>query len=171
MKKVKQSTTKRLLALVLCAVSVFAVFAVLSPRTNKASAEESSDAFVAEYAAENNEATPYGIYTNLSLSINGGDGRIWATVRNDFTLFPATVHVIVRLYSSDTFKEAYTDMTLVSSNEIGDLNIGKTIVTEGYTNGVQKYWKAKMEYKIDKGSWETRVTQTLLYDAQGNVVK
>lgn len=43
---------------------------------------------------ELNDVEPYGLFTSLSISINGGNGKVWATVKNDFTLFPATVIVV-----------------------------------------------------------------------------
>lgn len=92
-------------------------------------------------------------------------------MKNDFTLFPATVIVIVELYSSDTYYESYTQMTLTSRNTIDDLNMGNTIKAEASTGGVQKYWQARMRYKIDNKAWEERVTDSLLYDANGNYIK
>ncbi|MDE7379458.1 MAG: hypothetical protein K2N14_00255 [Clostridia bacterium] len=97
-------------------------------------------------------------WTDLSLSINGGNGKVWATVKNDFTLFFSTVTVVVFLYSSDTYAESYEDMTLVSTNEIRDLDVGKTITTEAETGGVEKFWLARMRYNINSGGWESRQT-------------
>lgn len=118
-------------------------------------------------AIKNDQATPLGVYTHLSLSINGGNGKIWATAKNDFTLFPATVMVIVELYSSDTYQGSYLNMTLVGSKTINDLNIGKTLTVECSTDGVQKYWQARMRYKIDSGGWQSEATRSLLFDANG----
>ncbi len=115
------------------------------------------------------EATPR-LFTSLSLSIDGGNGQVWATVRNDFTLFPSTVIVIVELYSSTTYYESYTNMDLVSKNNIDDLNIYQSISTYASTGGVQKYWHARMRYKIDSGAWETKTTGTLTFDANGNYI-
>ncbi|MDE5789181.1 MAG: hypothetical protein K2H78_02065 [Clostridia bacterium] len=119
-----------------------------------------------EYAAES-EGTEEtdgegGVSTyelaDLSLSINGGDGKVWATVRNDFAWFAPKVVVIVLLYSSDTYCESYLDMRMESSNEIADLNMGKTITTEAPTGGVEKYWIARMRYKINNGEWKSKDT-------------
>jgi len=123
-----------------------------------------------DIAYVNTEPSTRGIYTALSLSINGGDGKVWATVKNDFTLFPATVIVVVELYASDTYHEDYRQMTLISRNTTGDLNIGKTISAEASTEGVQRYWQARMRYKIDNKAWEERVTDSLLCDADGNYI-
>lgn len=120
-----------------------------------------------EYTEDLSNASTRGIYTALSLSINGGNSRIWATVKNDLTLFPSTVFVIVELYSSETYCESYLDMELVSRNSTTDLNMGDTIVAEGMTGGVQKYWQARMRYKRDNDAWKEGNTGTLLYSADG----
>lgn len=113
------------------------------------------------------EMEPYAT-VSLSISLNGGDGKVWATVRNDFSLFFPTVGVIVELYSSSTYCESYTDMELVSINSITDLNIYKTIVASASTDGVQKYWQGRMRYKINGGDWKEKSTGTGLYDGNGN---
>lgn len=114
------------------------------------------------------EPTTRGLYTALSLSINGGNSRVWATVKNDFTLFPATVIVVVELYSSNTYYEDYRQMTLISRNTTPDLDMGDTIRAEASTGGVQKYWQARMRYKVDNNAWAEKVTDSLLYDGNGN---
>ena len=112
-------------------------------------------------------AMPYGLFTSLTLSIDGGDGYVWATAKNSFTLFPATVRVILELYSSETYQESYTAMNLESRVEINDLNIGKSIIAKAAINGVQRYWKGRMYYKIDSKDWQEQVTRTWLYDVNG----
>lgn len=160
-----------------CAVLLTCVFGfgcqqVMSVSNNKAYVSNTVNVLSDEYADyDSSEPTTRGIYTALSLSINGADGKVWATVKNDFTLFPATVIVIVELYSSDTYYESYTQMTLTSRNTIDDLNMGNTIKAEASTGGVQKYWQARMRYKIDNKAWEERVTDSLLFDANGNYIK
>lgn len=49
-------------------------------------------------------------------------------------------------------------MTLASYNETGDLDMGKTITTEASTGGVEKYWLAKMRYKINNDEWKSKDT-------------
>lgn len=107
--------------------------------------------------ADEEEASTYEL-ANLSLSINCGDGKVWATVKNDFAWFSPTVVVVVLLYSSDTYTESYNDMLLISYNETGDLNMGKTITTEAETGGVEKYWIARTRYKINKDEWKSMNT-------------
>lgn len=112
-------------------------------------------------------AEPNGWYTKLSLSLCGNNGEVWAEVKNEFTLFPASVIVYVYLYSSDTYQDSYTNMTLENRNYISDLNIGKTVEARVSTNGEQKYWKARAYYNVDNKGWKNQVTDTLLLDAQG----
>lgn len=110
-------------------------------------------------------AEPY--VASLSLSINGGNGEIWATVRNDFTFLSNTVMVIIELYSSPTYYENHEDMTLVEIDSTLNLNIYKSISVSSSTGGVKQYWQARMRYKIDSAAWEERNTGTLLFDADG----
>lgn len=116
------------------------------------------------------EITTRGIYTSLSLSINGGDGRVWATVKNDITIFPATVMVVVELYCSDVYEENHENMTVVSRSASLDLNMGETLVAEGYTNGEDKYWQGRMRYKVDEGDWESKDTGTFHLDENGDLI-
>ena len=117
-----------------------------------------------------NEKQSSRLFTSLSISLNGGDGKVWTTVKNDFTLFPSTVLVIVQLYSSYTYCESYTEMTLVSENSTTDLNMGETIIAESSTGGEQKYWMGRMRYKIDGKSWEERTVGVLKYSAAGDYI-
>lgn len=114
-----------------------------------------------------NEVTPY-LFTTLSLSMNGGGGKVWTTVKNEFTLFPSTVIVILELYSSNTYQENYQNMTLVGTNYIADLDINKTLSVTCSTGGTQKYWQGRMRYKINSQAWKESNTGTLLYDGDGN---
>ena len=116
------------------------------------------------------EITTRGIYTSLSLTLNGGDGRVWATVRNDITLFPSTVIVIAELYSSDVYEENHENMTIVTRVASMDLNMGESLVADGYTNGEDKYWQGRMRYKVDEGDWVTKDTGTFHFDGEGNLI-
>ncbi|MDE6790702.1 MAG: hypothetical protein K2J61_03165 [Clostridia bacterium] len=128
-----------------------------------------------DYAAESEGAEEAdgegGISTyelaDLSLAINCGDGKVWATVRNDFAWFSPKVVVIVLLYSSETYTESYLNMRMESNNEISDLNMGKSITTEAPTGGVEKYWVGRMRYKINNGEWKTKQTATCRISASG----
>lgn len=117
------------------------------------------------------EAETRGIYTSLSLSMDGGSGRVWATAKNDLTIFPSTVKVTVELYCSDVYYASYEKMTLAAQNSIDDLNMGESITVNCSTGGKQKYWQGRMVYKIDNKFPETKVTQTMIFDANGNFIK
>ncbi len=111
-----------------------------------------------------------GLFTTLSVSLNGGNGKIWATGKNEFTLFSSTIYVVVMLYSSSVYCENFSEMILIGSNYSSDLDMGETVVTEAFINGVQKYWLGCMRYKIDNGSWAEKDTGVLLYSAQGDFI-
>ena len=117
------------------------------------------------------EAEPRGIYTSLSLSMDGGSGRVWATAKNDLTIFPSTVRVTVELYCSDVYCASYENMTLAASNSISDLNMGESITVNCSTGGKQKYWQGRMVYKIDNKAPESKVTMVMIFDANGNFIK
>lgn len=113
------------------------------------------------------DAEARGLAANLSLAIGGGDGIVWADVKNEFTLFPSVIWVYVELYSSDTYQESYVTMTLEARDSIKDLDMGNTIKVMASTGGEQKYWQARMRYKFDERDWISKTTPTFLYSAEG----
>ena len=117
------------------------------------------------------EADTRGIYTSLSLSMDGGSGCVWATAKNDLTIFPSTVKVTVELYCSDVYYASYEKMTLAAQNSIDDLNMGESITVNCSTGGKQKYWQGRMVYKIDNKAPESKVTRVMIFDANGNFIK
>lgn len=149
------------IVMVLCIISVNKVYNAYAD-TEQIVREEDP-----ELKNEIKNVSPYGLATSLSLSINSGNGKVWATVKNDLTVFSSTVIVIVQLYSSNSYAESYTQMELVCMNSIADLNIGKTITTEAETGGVEKFWLARMRYKVDNGSWSSRQTGACRISASG----
>lgn len=163
-------TLKFVAVLLVCALIVVMTFCITSLKkvykvyadTEKTVREEDP-----ELKNESNEITPRGLTTSLSLTINSGDGKVWATVRNDLTIFNSTVVVIVQLYSSESYAESYTQMDLVCMNSIADLDMGKTISTEAETGGVEKFWLARMRFKIDSESWSSRQTGACRISASG----
>lgn len=112
-----------------------------------------------------------GIFTSLSLSMDGGNGRVVVTAKNDLTIFPSTVRVIVELYCSDVAQKNYADMTLVAQKSIDDLNMGESISAECSTGGKAKYWQGRMSYRIDNKFWEEKTTGTMKIDADGNFIE
>ena len=120
-----------------------------------------------EHAADAEVEAERGLFTSISLSIGGEDGRIWAQAKNEFTLFPSVIIVYVELYSSNTYQESYTAMELEGREYIADLNIGETLELSVSTGGEQKYWMARMRYKFDDRDWVEKTTDALLYSAAG----
>lgn len=166
--KIQQLHLKGLIGVLTFLVILCMFFLISSVNSYKAFAEsDTQNDKTANVVEDNGEASPRGLYTNLSLSINGGNSKIWATVKNDLTLFTSTVTVIVELYSSNTCYESHTNMNFVSINSIEDLDMGHSIVAECHTGGVQKYWQARMRYNIDNGGWQSKTTGTMLYSAEG----
>lgn len=161
------------LAVLLCAACVCAP----TPQSRSEKNERKENANVVYVTDEGNGTfdadmpVERGLYTSLSLSINCGDGKVWATAKNDFTLFPSTVYVYVELYSSDTYIEDYGNMRLNARTSIPDLNMGNSITATYYTYGRQQYWVARMHYKIDNKAWEEKVTNPILVDGDGNLVR
>ena len=118
-----------------------------------------------------NQVEPLGIYTSLSLNINGDGQQVWATVKNNVSIFLSTVRVHIYLYSSLTNQESYQNMTLESSNYIADLDTGKTLTTYAPINGVKRYWQARIYYKVDNNDWKEKLTSVWLIDVDGSAVK
>ena len=136
-------------------------------RQNAVAQSKNEEETKVENIAESSEIVPRGWYTSLSLKLYGGDSKICATAKNDVTIFPSTVYVIVELYSSLEYQEKYENMTLVATNSTVDLNMGNSIVAECSTGGIEKYWHGRMRYKIDNKGWEERSTGTVKYSATG----
>ncbi len=149
-------------ALILSCITV----ALIRPISASADTAEPDTLKTVEHT-ENNEMAPYGLFTNLTLALDAGNGEVWAVVKNTFTLFPATVRVVVELYSSYSFQNSHNDMTLICKNDIADLNMGKSIETRTKINGERKYWKARMYYKIDNKAWQEKETEAVLLDENG----
>lgn len=161
-----KTTNRNPIILIIVSVILFvAMFAIVCGSANQyAYAIDEPD------TGFNQDPSTRGLYTSLSISINGGNGKVWTTVKNDVTIFPSTVIVIVELYSSETFQQSYTNMTLEQKVQIGDLNLGKTITAEASTGGVQKYWQGRTRYKVDNGAWKEMKTGICLYAADGTFI-
>ena len=116
------------------------------------------------------DVDPLGLVTRISIHLGTTDVEVWAEAHNDFTLGMSTVEVYVYLYSSLTYQESYTGMTLESENYINDLDINKSLRASAPINGVQRYWKARVQYKLDNKDWVSKETVAVLIDADGNRV-
>ena len=116
------------------------------------------------------EDSEYGIYTKLTLTLDCGDGKVWATVKNTYTLLPSTVRVTVELYKSERPVSSYREMELAAENSINDLDIFQTVTAEAPTGGRAYYWQARMYYRIDNGDWQERVTNIMLISYNGKII-
>ena len=160
-------TIKKSFIVVFCSIIVLfaGCFAIVRPSVASADVCESEE--LQQEVTDNDEITPWGLFTNLSISLNGGDSKVWATVVNEFTLFPSKVMVIVQLYASDTYEENYLNMHLMSQNSIMDLDIYNSIVAEASTNGKEMYWIGRVRYDIDGRGWQEKITGPARYSATG----
>ncbi len=111
---------------------------------------------------------PLGIYTDLQFALNGENGTVTASVKNKFTLFPSTVTVNLELYRSYDLQDSVSSMTLIASNNIYDLDQGETLSVTASTEGRQSFWKARARYKIDNKPWKESLSETVLFDKDGN---
>ena len=123
----------------------------------------------ADTADPSADAEPYGLLTRLSLNLGSDGTNVWADAHNDFTLGKSTVSVYVFIYSSPTYQESYKDMTLENQKYIYDLDMGNSVRTSAPINGVQRFWRARMMYKIDSKDWVSKETVSLLVDVNGNL--
>ena len=149
----------------LCMIIIASIIVAISFNVNYSYAE--TDNSISDATDEEEKEVRPRAFTTLSISINGGDNKVWATVRNDFTLFPSTVVVVVELYSSLTYTDDYTKMNFETGNSTGDLDMGHTISTEAPTGGVVKYWIGRMRYKTGSGAWKSEITGVGKYSATG----
>ncbi|MCM1440165.1 MAG: hypothetical protein NC131_13330 [Roseburia sp.] len=134
-------------------MSLLAIFA-FAGATSTASADTCDNESDIAVMSLNEDESVYGLYTSLSISLNGGNGKVWATVRNDLTILPSNVNVIVQLYYSDTYCEDYKEMTLIAYNSTTDLDMGQSIVAEASTEGQERFWIGRMRFRIDSKGWQ-----------------
>ena len=112
-----------------------------------------------------------GLMTTISIRLSVGNGKVYVQAHNDFTLGPSTIKVYVYLYSSLTYQEDRNQMTLQNSNYIGDLNINQTLETSAEIGGVQRYWRGRVYYQLDKKDWVSKETNTVLIGADGSIIR
>ncbi len=149
-----------------------AIFTIIPMATESASAAENR-AEETETMSQEEQSVEPRILTNLALTLDGESSEITAAVKNVFTLFPSTVYVNLELYVSDTYTNgmSYLDMELVERKSALDLNMGESISITVSTQGRQRYWCARMRYKIDNDSPDERVTMICLYAADGMLIE
>lgn len=159
MSKVKKLFISVLSVLLIVAQSV--AFASCGNKTADSGSEKKTS------VTEENGA-PLGIYTDLQFALNGENGTVTASVKNKFTLFPSTVTVNLELYRSYDLQDSVSSMTLIASNNIYDLDQGETLSVTASTEGRQSFWKARARYKIDNKPWKESLSETVLFDKDGN---
>lgn len=103
----------------------------------------------------NSEMSPY-LFTTISLTLNGRDGKVWATARNDFTFLPSVVSVILLLYYSDSYCEDYNQMSLVKVVSTEDLDMGQSLVAEASTDGEERFWMGRVRFSDGTG-WKEEI--------------
>lgn len=155
---------KKILLLVFLLLLVIAIcFVVNSKKVTAETVEEKA----AVSATGEAGIEPYGLYVKMGYSLYGENGQIRLSATNKFTLFPSTVTVYIYLYRSETYQESHTNMTLVASNYIYDLDQGETLVATASTEGRSSYWKAVCRHKRDNSNWEEYISETTLCNADG----
>lgn len=153
-------TTATLLCMLICAFALlFASEYGITLADGQVRAEEQQ--------TEGEEAVSPRLFATLSLTIGGGDGKVYARAKNDFTLFMSTVVVVVELYYSDTYASDYTQMTLAAVNSTADLDMGTTITAEASTGGAEGYWLGRMRYKENNDDWKIKDTGVIRCSATG----
>ena len=159
MKKMKKAIMSVMAVMLTAAQSV--AFASCGNETADSGSEKKTSVM------EENGA-PLGIYTDLQFALNGENGTVTASVKNKFTLFPSTVTVNLELYRSYDLQDSVSSMKLIASNNIYDLDQGETLSVTASTEGRQSFWKARASYKIDNNPWQERLSETVLFDKDGN---
>ena len=154
-----------LLVSVMVLISLFFLISICNVKKAKADTVD-----YGEQMTETEEISPR-LLTTLNLGIGGKDGEVFFFFSNEFTLGFSTVKVYVELYSSSTYQESYSTMTLEAINYIDDLNIWKSIEVRVPTGGQTRYWQARTRYKPNSSDWAEKVTSVWLFDGNGNVIK
>lgn len=113
---------------------------------------------------------PRGFYTNVEIYFSVIGTTVAATAENTFTFFPSTVKVTVNLYSSETYTENVSEMTLESTASIADLNMGNSLQTTAEINGRVLYWRGEVCYNLDNKPQEKKYTDIYRLSANGTVI-
>lgn len=160
MEKVK----KVVVSIGLSALLLGAVLAAFSHQGMKASAAELEQAeeAIVEESVSDSSAEPYGLYTKISITLSADSTYVYATAKNEFTLFMATIHVYAELYSFDRYQTTYTEDDLEARSYIVDLDQGKTLEARAEIGGRSRYWLAVARYQMDGGEWVTIKTDASL---------
>lgn len=167
--------TKSILVVLLCLLFVTLVAACFIRSDTFSASAEADDGYtdaedwgsMADDA--DSEIMPL-LFTSLNMSLYGENGVICTTVSNAFTLFPSKVYVIALLYSSDTYCESYTEMTLTASNSTTDLDMGTSITASASTEGRTRFWLARARWSTDASTWKEKSLGPIKFNGDGEDV-
>lgn len=161
MKKIKNS----LLVVLSALVFTLSLSGIILTMTDSVQSD-----FISANSVYNTETRPKTaeprIFANLSFGLSGGDGKVIATAKNNFNLFPSKVSVEIQMYYSREYCTDTNKMTLAKTAYTSDLDMGKSISVEASTDGEERFWLAVMRYKEDSGNWNGR-TVSARYSASG----
>ncbi len=164
--------TRRFAVCALACAMTAAAGALLPLGAERASAAEVQTAAAEEVQAAAVEANePRALLAYLTIELEGGNGEVWATAKNVFTLLPGTVEVQIELYSSTQLPSSYEEMTLERRIYKGDLNQGKELVARASTDGEQRFWMARMTSNVDGSGKQDKLVGPMLFDGNGNLVE
>lgn len=159
-------TQKRLTVMfLLLSITIFAGLSAFIA-TNSATAH-------ADTVGEEDEPTPLGVYTKITLgmdSIYQGD-IVYAQAYNKLTIGFSQVYVIVQLYSYPKYRDSCEMMNFEHQNSTHDLNMYEYLRVEARINGEARYWRARVEYRLDEGDWKYQETDTVYVTADGRIEK
>ncbi len=116
---------------------------------------------------ESGDAQTRGLMTRVTVSIGSYGDIMYARATNDLTIGLSTVQVYVYLYSSPNYQYTYRNMDLEKVGYTADLNWREKIEILVPINGEEKYWRARMQYKLDSKDWVSVETNTYLVNADG----
>ncbi|MCM1545444.1 MAG: hypothetical protein NC033_00240 [Clostridiales bacterium] len=120
-----------------------------------------------ETNATEDTASPY-LLTKMSIKTRADSEYVYAVAKNTFTLFISTVPVDIYLYSSVTYTDDISQMTLEATAHTGDLDVNKEITCKAL-HTEQKYWVAHCVFKTDSKT-KTATSYPVLYSVEGKVI-
>lgn len=158
---------KRLLSLALVCCMAGIAFGFATPQLNGDVASREATTVSAEELSEN-DVVARGLFTDISIDLRVYNQQsVRAVAINNFTLFPAIIATIVKLYSSTTYTEDVSKMNLEAKVLTGDLNMGEKLVAEAPIAGRDLYWCGVVTYSLDGNPSKTAQTETIFVAADG----
>ena len=93
-------------------------------------------------------------FINISLTVAEENGQVTATASHDFSVLQKNVKIYVLLYYSETFTADHNEMTLADYAFDGQLSKGESLTVTAPTGDEERFWIARIYYKINDGRWE-----------------